>query len=90
MRDRIHIIAEKNAGKLELRIEDNGNGYPVEILQGGGNSVRSVDFQGGSTSLGCYFAAIVARMHHNQKYVCELKLENGGSLKGARFVLLLP
>ena len=89
-RDRIHIIADKKEGKLELRIEDDGDGYPVQILQESDNPIRSVDFQEGHTGLGFYFAGMVACMHHNQGYVGELKLKNGGSLKGACFVLLLP
>lgn len=89
-RDRIHIIADKKEGKLELRIEDDGDGYPVQILQESDNPIRSVDFQEGHTGLGFYFAGMVACMHHNQGYVGELKLKNGGSLKGACFVLILP
>ncbi len=89
-RDCIRIIAEEHEGKLELRIEDNGNGYPNEILQESDDYVRNVDFQGGSTGLGFYFSAMVARMHHHQGCLGELKLENGGSLRGACFVLRLP
>jgi len=89
-RDCIHIFAEENKGKLELRIEDNGGGYPIQILQEGVDNMRGVDFQGGSTGLGFYFSAMVARMHHNQGQLGELELENGGSLKGACFVLRLP
>lgn len=89
-RDRINIIARENNGKLELRIEDNGEGYPVQILQESVDNMRSVDFQGGSTGLGFYFSVMVARMHHNHSRLGELKLENGGSLGGACFVLYLP
>lgn len=89
-RDRIEIFARENDGKLELRIEDNGGGYPLKILQESDGSMCSVDSQGGSTGLGCYFSAMVARMHLNQGCPGELKLENGGSLKGACFVLRLP
>lgn len=89
-RDRINIIARENNGKLELRIEDNGEGYPVQMLQESVDNMRSVDFQGGCTGLGFYFSAMVARMHHNHSRLGELKLENGGSLGGACFVLYLP
>ncbi len=89
-RDRIHIIAEENEGKLVLRIEDNGYGYSNQILRESDDCARGVDFQGGSTGLGFYFSAMVARMHHNQGCLGELKLENGGSLSGACFVLRLP
>ncbi len=88
--DRIHISATENSGKLELRIEDNGSGYPAQILQEWDNHIRGVNFQDGSTGLGLYFSAMVAGMHHNHEHTGELKLENGGSLNGACFILRLP
>lgn len=86
----IRISAQKKYEKLELRIEDNGDGYPIQVLQESVDNMRSMDFQGGSTGLGFYFSAMVARMHHHQEQWGELRLENGGSLKGACFVLCLP
>lgn len=89
-RDHIQITAIKNNEVLELRIEDNGNGYPAQILQKNGDHTHSVNFQECSTGLGFTFSAMVARMHHNQGRVGELKLENSRSLKGACFILRLP
>lgn len=88
--DHILISAEACEGRLMLRVEDNGNGYPPELLEGNGNVMQSVDFHGGSTGLGLYFSAMVARMHRNQGAQGDLCLENGGSLQGACFVLHLP
>lgn len=89
-RDCIHLIAKENDGKLELRIEDNGIGYPAVMLQESVDNKRGVDFQGGSTGLGLYFSAAVARLHHNHGQLGEVMLENGGSLGGGCFVLCLP
>lgn len=87
---RIAISALECEGQLTLRVEDDGNGYPVELLQGNGNVMQSVDFHGGSTGLGLYFSVMVAHMHRNHGSRGELHLENGGSLQGACFVLHLP
>jgi len=87
---RITISALECEGQLTLRVEDDGGGYPVELLQGNDNVMQSVDFHGGSTGLGLYFSAMAARMHRNRDLRGELHLENGGSLQGACFVLRLP
>lgn len=89
-RDRINLIAKESNGMLELRVEDNGSGYPAVMLQESVDIKRGVDFQGGSTGLGLYFSAVVARLHHNHGQLGEVMLENGGSLTGGCFVLHLP
>ena len=61
-RDCIRLIAKENKGMLELRIEDNGSGYPAFMLQESVDNMRGVDFQGGSTGLGLYFSSAVARL----------------------------
>ena len=86
----IRLIANNNEGMLELRIEDNGSGYPASMLQESIDNMRGVDFQGGSTGLGLYFSAMVARLHHNHGRWGDVMLENGGSLEGGCFVLHLP
>ncbi len=88
--DHIQITAIKNNEVLELRIEDNGNGYSAQILQKNSDHMHRVNFQECSTGLGFTFSAMVAHMHHNQGRAGELKLENSRSLKGACFILRLP
>ena len=88
--DRISLMAEEKNGLLELRIEDNGKGYPQKILDAGADAMRGVDFMTGSTGLGLYFSAVAAKMHRNHGLVGEVVLENGGSLGGGCFVLRLP
>lgn len=89
-KDCIRLIANENKGMLELRIEDNGSGYPPPMLQESVDNMRGVDFQGGSTGLGLYFSAAVARLHHNHGKCGDVMLENGGSLEGGCFVIHIP
>jgi len=89
-RHRILLSAAECDGKLMLRVEDDGDGYPAEFLEKNSNVMQSVDFHGGSTGLGLYFSAMAARMHRNQGMQGDLCLENGGALRGACFVLRLP
>jgi len=89
-RDRVRLSAREVDGQLELRIEDNGRGYPQHMLDECAECMRGVDFVSGSTGLGLYFSAIVARTHRHRGQHGEIRLENGGTLGGGCFILRLP
>ena len=89
-RDRIRLVAKEAGGFLELRIEDNGKGYPQMMLDAGVEAMRGVDFVGGSTGLGLHFSVVAAKMHRNRGQCGEILLENGGAWGGGCFVLRLP
>lgn len=89
--DKIHIAARIHAQHLELRVEDNGRGYPESMLATPEQrSIQGVNLRTGSTGLGFYFSDQVARAHHNAGRLGSLTTENGGSLGGGCFVLRLP
>lgn len=89
-RDRICIYAEEKEGQLLLRIEDNGCGYPVAMLRDTNDFMRRIDSLKDNTGLGFYFSTMVARMHQNHGRYGKLKLENGGFMNGACFIVSLP
>lgn len=90
-RDQILIVAQVVNGMLELRVEDNGRGYPAAMLaQVVGDGQRGLSFASGSTGLGFYFAARAARMHVNGERAGTLCIENGGTLGGGCFVVSVP
>lgn len=89
--DAIHLSARLHNRWLELRVEDNGPGYPDHMLETGVlGSERTVNFATGSTGLGFYFSAQVAQLHKNGKKRGTLSIENGGTLGGGCFLLMLP
>ena len=89
--DKIHIMATLKDRRLELRVEDNGQGYPQRMLLNQDLvSDQAVSFDTGSTGLGFYFSDQVARLHKNGRKRGSLAVENGGSLGGGCFVLRLP
>lgn len=89
--DKIHLIALHRDGSLELRVEDNGPGYPERMLVNQYlPTEQGVRFDTGSTGLGFYFSDQVARLHKNGRKRGCLAIENGGSLGGGCFVLRLP
>lgn len=92
--DKIRITIGKVDQYLEIRVEDNGRGYPAAMLEAGvsamhGASAR-VNFLTNSTGLGLYFSSEVAKMHKHRERSGSLRLENGGAYGGGCFVLSLP
>jgi len=89
-RDALHLQIAPVDDALEIRIEDNGRGFPQHMVDDGIAAMRGINFSTGSTGLGLYFAAVVAQMHCNRKERGSIRLENGGKLGGGCFILRLP
>ncbi len=89
-KDKIRLVVRESNEMLELRVEDNGSGFPARMVQEGIDAMHGTDFQGGSTGLGLYFSAMVAKMHQRRGKTGEIRLENGGAYNGGSFVLRLP
>lgn len=89
-KDKIHIVAHIRDGMLEMRVEDNGRGYPESLLRENITENKGVSFATGSTGLGFYFSSKVAGMHKNAGKQGSLSIENGGAYNGGCFVLALP
>lgn len=92
--DKIRITIVKVEQDLEIRVEDNGRGYPAAMLEAGVSAMSGasagVNFLTNSTGLGLYFSSEVAKMHKHRERTGSLRLENGGAYGGACFVLSLP
>ncbi|HEY5799719.1 MAG TPA: HAMP domain-containing sensor histidine kinase [Burkholderiaceae bacterium] len=92
--DKIALIVREHEGMLELRVEDNGRGYPAAMLERGneqtGAWTRGVNFASNSTALGLHFSAAAATMHKHRGVTGRIALENGGTFGGGCFVLRLP
>jgi len=90
--DRIRLSIDEHEGMLEIRVEDNGAGFPPALLVAGATAgrARAVDFGANSAGLGLYFATEVARMHTHRGLCGAVRLANGGLLGGGCVVLRLP
>lgn len=88
--DKIRVVARIRDGMLEMRVEDNGKGYPERLLQQNVAANKGISFSSGSTGLGFYFSSRVAAMHKNAGKQGGLAIENGGAFGGGCFVLTLP
>ena len=93
-RDRIKLSLREVGGLLEIRVEDNGAGYPQALLAAGAaglnENASGIDFRTNSAGLGLYFSREVARMHRHRGREGSVRLENGGALGGGCFILSLP
>lgn len=89
-KDKLRLVAKEADGELVIRVEDNGSGYPDNVLEAGDAVNKGVNFASGSTGLGLYFSAMVAGMHRNRERTGSMQLENGGAYGGGCFILRLP
>ncbi len=92
--DKIRLAISVAGDYLEIRVEDNGGGYPQAMLDAGvsamGGVNAGVNFLTNSTGLGLYFSSEVAKMHKHRQRSGAIVLENGGAWGGGCFVLRLP
>jgi len=93
-RDRVRLAIAIDGDYLEVRVEDNGNGFPAALLEAGISAMdpqrARIDFLNNSSGLGLYFSSEVAKMHKHRQRSGSIALENGGTLGGGCFILRLP
>jgi two-component system sensor histidine kinase SenX3 len=91
---RIRLGIVQVDGYLEIRVEDDGRGYPANMLEAGAIAMSGkrggVNFLTNSTGLGLFFSSEVLKMHKHRERRGGLALENGGAYGGGCFVLRLP
>ena len=89
-RDLTRIGAHRSFGYPAIYISENGRGYPPAMLHGAGQSPGDIDIRNGSTGLGLYFTATIARMHRHKERCGFITTTNEGIDGGGRFTLFLP
>lgn len=80
---------EQKQDWLNIRIRDDGNGFPAAMLTLL-EQPDSIDFQSGATGLGLYFCQQIAEAHQNEGRQGYIKLSNDAKTGGAIFDLWLP
>lgn len=87
---RIRLSIIQRDGQIEIRVEDDGAGFPAFMLERGFADRSSINTRTSSTGLGLYFARQVAQLHRQGAHEGSTRLENGGAFGGGCFVLTLP
>lgn len=75
---------------LQIKIEDDGPGYPEKMLKISDAELSQLDISTGRTGLGLFFARMIAEAHSTDDRKGSICLSNGGSLGGGVFLLSLP
>lgn len=89
-RNRVRMSAVEENGQLVISIEDDGRGFPPEMIEQSQTPLQVVNFKTGSTGLGLYFSAAIAQQHRHRGRSGEIKMDNLSQLGGGRFILRLP
>ncbi|POY78016.1 histidine kinase [Pseudomonas amygdali pv. morsprunorum] len=89
-REQIVISIGEEGGQLKITLTDDGPGYPAYLIERQTEYVQGINQGSGSTGLGLYFAAHIARLHVRNGMRGRIEIANGGVLGGAMFSIYLP
>jgi len=89
-REKLKITALQTSQGLCFSIEDDGPGYPQDMLNASTFAESRTSFANGRPHLGLIFANKVALMHTNKSRQGSISLSNNSSLGGGCFKLFLP
>lgn len=86
----IQVTIKVVEGRLRIQIDDDGDGYPENMIQDPENFIKRINYSTGSTGLGLFFSATVAHYHKRSGRQGDIKLQNGKLLSGGCFQIYLP
>lgn len=91
-KDKIDITAGIEDGYLVISLEDNGPGYPDDMIitHDDEGYQKNICFDKANTGLGLYFSELVAELHKNKGRSGFITTTNNGVDGGGRFSLYLP
>ncbi len=89
-KSRILISVSIQDDFLLMRIDDDGRGYPENMLQNPGDFSQDINIITGSTGLGLLFSSAIAKYHQKNDRAGKIDLANNGLLSGGCFKLFLP
>jgi len=90
---KIMLKAWEKDGFLILSVQDNGAGYPEQMLkenQQQENCNTDIDISNSTTGLGIFFSHIVAGLHQSNGKTGSIHMANQGDLGGSCFSIHLP
>lgn len=89
-KSKLILSAQQTIEGLCIAIEDDGPGYPQDMLNASTFAEARTSFANGRPHLGLMFANKVALMHHNKSLQGFIRLTNDSALGGGCFKLYLP
>ncbi|MCK7459963.1 sensor histidine kinase [Idiomarina aminovorans] len=89
--DKLFIKVEPDDnGGCQITVHDNGEGFPIEMLENATMPMQQLNVQQARTGLGLYFAHLIANAHERNHKKGFIELKNNGHLGGGVFSLTLP
>jgi signal transduction histidine kinase len=92
-KDKLVISAYKEDGYLVIKVQDNGPGYPDNMIFSHDEEdvhQKNICFDNANTGLGLYFSRLVAELHKNKGQIGYITTTNDGIDGGGCFSLYLP
>jgi signal transduction histidine kinase len=89
-KSRVIISAFVVDQQLCIQIDDDGQGYPEQMISSVESFSKTIDVDSGSTGLGLYFASIIAKNHSRHGKIGGIVLKNNEKLTGGCFKIFLP
>lgn len=89
-RREVLITAAQVGEQLVISVNDDGPGFPPHMIEHQTDYVLGLNQSSGSTGLGLYFAANIARQHQRHAVQGHIEIANGGELGGGLFSIYLP
>lgn len=85
------LSARQEQDMLIITIEDDGTGYPPNMLISDEVMPGKLNFESGNTGLGIYFASLVAKAHRNRDRCGHIHISNDSRYPGGgKFTIALP
>lgn len=88
--NKILLSAGQEGDYVVFCIEDDGQGYPGNLMSSDYKQLPQIDLVTGNTGLGLFFAETIARLHIQSDKQGFITTDNDSRLGGARFKLYLP
>ena len=86
----IHVACSIDDGYTVLSVDDDGHGYPEEVLARENFGPGTTSYSAGSTGLGLFFASRIAGLHRHRDRIGRVTISNDGIEGGGSFKLWLP
>jgi signal transduction histidine kinase len=87
---KILLSATQEGDYVVFCIEDDGKGYPENLMSSDSTQLPQIDIATGNTGLGLFFTKTIARLHLKADKHGFIETDNKSQFGGARFKLYLP
>jgi signal transduction histidine kinase len=87
---KVVVSAVQEDDYVVFSIEDDGNGYPENLISADYKQLPLIDLASGNTGLGLFFTDTIAKLHVQGGKHGFITTDNDSQLGGARFKLYLP